>query len=426
MTVTAELDKTAALDVTVPFTIDAASTATQGVDYTISTTVAGQVTIPAGSLTSNDITINVTDDGDVEPDETVILNMGSPSNANKGTPDSHTATIENDDTRPGPIPSARYFTVDFLGKITREKMSSSGRLLKPLDGPSPDNTHLFSMEKDTKTHKNGKVVKKITIREALEIPALPSDTVLVGSTYEFEPTDCVFSKPVRLTLGYDVNQLPEHVTSIALAYYDPKKGWIELDTERSVVAEVGKLTAPVGHFTKFAILAKVTTTPPGPTPTPTPPGPTPPGSKPMPLGHLGLDTLELSNLSITTSFLKTWELLTFVIRAGEEATITFTTTNGSDQDGIYTAVLKVNGITRDTKEISLDSGQTQKVVFTITGNMPGSYSVEVGGLNGEFQSVLWINWWLIIVLAALFIFLSWLAWHYGGKKLVRTLVTEKS
>ncbi|HEY79292.1 MAG TPA: hypothetical protein G4O09_09285, partial [Dehalococcoidia bacterium] len=99
MSLTAVLDKTSALDVTVPFTVDASSTATDGVDYSISTTTPGQVTIVAGNLTSDTITINVVDDALVEPDETVIINMGTPTNANKGTPDSHTATIEDNEPK---------------------------------------------------------------------------------------------------------------------------------------------------------------------------------------------------------------------------------------------------------------------------------------------------------------------------------------
>ena len=204
----------------------------------------------------------------------------------------------------GPI---QYFTVDFLGKITKVPMGSDGRLLTPLKAPSPDGTHLFEMARWTKTlDAKTNIVTLIEIREAGATP-LPANTVIVGNAYDFEPSNITFSnttfnQPVWLTLGYDVNNLPEGVTSVTLAYYTAETGWTELEpkTEGGVVAGVGKLTVPLDHFTIFAILAKVTPpptppvssppppTPAAPTPAPTPaPAPTPPSPAPTNWGLIG-------------------------------------------------------------------------------------------------------------------------------------------
>ena len=91
MTITAQLSQTLTHDVTVPFTTS--GTATNSTDYTITTS---PVTITAGSL-STTITINVVDDHVYESDETVVVTMGTPTNAAKGTTTTHTATIVNDD-----------------------------------------------------------------------------------------------------------------------------------------------------------------------------------------------------------------------------------------------------------------------------------------------------------------------------------------
>ncbi|MDM8561960.1 Calx-beta domain-containing protein [Candidatus Marithioploca araucensis] len=93
-TITAALSAISGQDVTVPFTINGGSTATgSGTDYSISAT---PLTITAGN-TSADITITINDDSIDEPDETVIVNMGSPTNATASGTVSHTVTIQDND-----------------------------------------------------------------------------------------------------------------------------------------------------------------------------------------------------------------------------------------------------------------------------------------------------------------------------------------
>ncbi len=93
-TITAQLSGVSGLDVTVPFTINGSSTATgSGTDYSISAT---PLTITAGN-NSADITVTLNNDSADEPDETVVVDMGTPSNATAGATSSHTVTIQDDD-----------------------------------------------------------------------------------------------------------------------------------------------------------------------------------------------------------------------------------------------------------------------------------------------------------------------------------------
>ncbi|HVP12283.1 MAG TPA: Calx-beta domain-containing protein, partial [Phycisphaerae bacterium] len=91
MTVTAQLSAVSAHDVTVPFTVG--GTASTPSDYTIT---ASPITITAGSTTAT-ITISIVNDLIDEPDETVIVTMGTPTGADQGTTAVHTATILDDD-----------------------------------------------------------------------------------------------------------------------------------------------------------------------------------------------------------------------------------------------------------------------------------------------------------------------------------------
>jgi hypothetical protein len=93
ITLTVQLSDISGQDVTVPFSLDPASTATSPDDFTLQ---ASPVVIPAGN-TSTTITIAMKEDAIAEPDETVIVVLGTPTNATLATPSSYTLTIRDDD-----------------------------------------------------------------------------------------------------------------------------------------------------------------------------------------------------------------------------------------------------------------------------------------------------------------------------------------
>jgi uncharacterized repeat protein (TIGR01451 family) len=306
---------------------------------------------------------------------------------------------------PTPTPEVNYFQVDFLGLITKVAATDDGRPVSDIAAPSPDGLHLLEIKALTGASANGNTVTDIVIRE-VQAPELPKNTQLVGQAYEFMPSGTTFDKPVTLTLGYNVNDLPEGVTSVGMAFYSSESGWIYLEAESSSVAELGKLTAPVNHFTIFAVLATVPETepvPPEPTPTPTP-TPAAPAQ------------FSLNNLSITTSLHRVWENWSYIIRTGEDAVITADITNTGGQTGTYTAILLINGTERERKDITLGPGQTGTVSFTASGNEPGTYTVVIGNLSGNFLSEFWVNWWLIVGSFIVLILIAWLVWYIIQKR----------
>ena len=80
--------------VVVPYSVS--GTATEDIDYSIDNS---PVTIPAGGAQAR-IEITVYDDSMDEDDETIVVSMGTPTNATKGTPSVHTITIFDDDPEP--------------------------------------------------------------------------------------------------------------------------------------------------------------------------------------------------------------------------------------------------------------------------------------------------------------------------------------
>ena len=86
-TITAQLSGPSSLGVSVPFSLG--GTATNGTDYTAS---ASPIVIAAGN-TSGTVSLNVASDAVAEPNETVVVTMGTPTNANLGAIAVHTLTI---------------------------------------------------------------------------------------------------------------------------------------------------------------------------------------------------------------------------------------------------------------------------------------------------------------------------------------------
>jgi predicted outer membrane repeat protein len=116
MTVTAQLSQTSTLDVAVPYTVT--GTATKNDDYTIAPNPT--IIIAAGTL-SAEITITVNDDSLCEGDETIVITLGTPTNADLGDPSVHTATIIENDSQPpvadpgGPYEGLQGCEIEFDG-----------------------------------------------------------------------------------------------------------------------------------------------------------------------------------------------------------------------------------------------------------------------------------------------------------------------
>lgn len=81
-------------DIDISFVVDGASTASGGsIDYAIS---ASPFTITSGNTTGN-IVLTITDDGLIEGDETIVVNLVSATNASIGGGNSFTYTIQDED-----------------------------------------------------------------------------------------------------------------------------------------------------------------------------------------------------------------------------------------------------------------------------------------------------------------------------------------
>ncbi|MCL7488217.1 MAG: hypothetical protein M8357_08615 [Desulfobulbaceae bacterium] len=132
--VTVQLNVVSGRDVSVPFTVS--GTATEGAegDYTIT---GSPLIIPAVAM-SADIQVTVIPDELDEPDETVVLTMGAPTNATQGSTTVHTVTITDDDVGAADLTvcssGADYTTIQ-----AAINASASGQVIEVCDGTYTEN-----------------------------------------------------------------------------------------------------------------------------------------------------------------------------------------------------------------------------------------------------------------------------------------------
>ena len=92
----AQLSAASGKNISLPFSVNGASSAANPADYGIS---ASPLNILAGSTTAG-ITITISGDAIDELNETVIVDLGAPTNSTLGSTASHTFTINDDDATP--------------------------------------------------------------------------------------------------------------------------------------------------------------------------------------------------------------------------------------------------------------------------------------------------------------------------------------
>ncbi|MDH5550008.1 MAG: Ig-like domain repeat protein, partial [Gemmatimonadota bacterium] len=135
VTATVQLSAAYGVQVAVPFTVGGGSTAVSPADYSLST--PSPLTIAAG-VTNGTITLTVVDDPTNEPNETVILNLGAPTNATLTAPTTHTVTITDND----PLPAAPVITAPTDGSVTNDNTptvtgtAQANALVEVFDGVS--------------------------------------------------------------------------------------------------------------------------------------------------------------------------------------------------------------------------------------------------------------------------------------------------
>ncbi|MBA7669045.1 hypothetical protein ES703_77171 [subsurface metagenome] len=71
--------------------------------------------------------------------------------------------------------------------------------------------------------------------------------------------------------------------------------------------------------------------------------------------------------------------------AGDSTIVTASVENVGETEGIYHAVLTIDGVEVETKDIPIIAGAKQDISFQLTEDMPGTYKIELGELIGTLK-----------------------------------------
>ncbi len=191
-----------------------------------------------------------------------------------------------------------------------------------------------------------------------------------------------FGKPVTLILKYNPAELPDDVSSVFIARYNTGTSeWEPLPPDPDITSVFGEVTALINQFSTFAIVAETRqsgTLEPGV-----------PSASEHSSAYFVASGLKINNSAGDT----------FAIKGGESVEISANIANNGGQSGEYRVVLKINGETESTRDITLAPGQSQEIVFHVSNLKPGTYTAQIDNLTAEFTVKRWTNYPLIAGIA---------------------------
>ena len=278
--------------------------------------VSNETIIPGGSAT---LQVVFTPASTGAKSATLNIPSNDPAEATVLVSLSGTGVTEGGGDGGGGGGAAYYLTVNMLGDISKWNITEQGNLLEPLQVNSADNKVTIALSKDASClNKENTRLSSITISRRSGWPSLPEDYSIIGTAYEFRPAGAKFAPSLSLTLGYVDNDVPQYVSEedIYIAYYNATaKNWVPLSSQ--VNTQNNRVSAPVRHFTTFAIMGEVI-----------PPTP----------AKFSVTSLDLSSEQV---------------EPGQEVLVTVNVTNTGGSGGSYTLDLTINGEVEQTKTLTL-------------------------------------------------------------------------
>ena len=189
-------------------------------------------------------------------------------------------------------------------------------------------------------------LRSVMISQAMDPPPPPEGHQVIGPAYELTPDGATFTPAIRLTITYDPADLPTGVDEarLTVAEWDlSDRMWVELSS--TVDTGGNTVSISVSHLGLYAVLA-----------------------------HTRPAEFAVGNLTISPP----------EISRSEDVSARVALVNTGDLSGSCRLVLKVNGIEDGAQDVELAGGATKVVAFSIVRDVPGSYTVEIGGQSGAF------------------------------------------
>lgn len=227
-------------------------------------------------------------------------------------------------------------------------VTQEGRFTENVTALSADGKVMLFIPKDTiGLNRVGQLISSIIIKEMEDPPDPPLYFIIIPPVYYLRPEGATFDPPIDLIINYDASLIPEGLAekNLVVATFDKSiNEWVKL--ESTVYPETDTITAKISQFAPVAVLAPI---------------------RPA--------SFTITGLSITPA----------EVYVGDRVSISVLVTNTGDLTGSYEVSLEINNKVMQTKEVTLDGGDSETVSFSVTPEAAGEYSVNVNGLLGTFE-----------------------------------------
>jgi len=166
--------------------------------------------------------------------------------------------------------STYHLEIDLLGAKNMFLVDSQGRLKTSAQVTSADGKISLSIREGTAVlDKGGKPLQFIHVATEPTLPLPPEGAYIVGAVYDLTPQGATFNPPLKLTISYDPDELPQGVreSEVYIAPYDEDTGWGRWHY-KSVDTKNHRVTTQVNYFARYAVLIPREQSTPMPTPKP--------------------------------------------------------------------------------------------------------------------------------------------------------------
>jgi len=244
--------------------------------------------------------------------------------------------------------------INLLDAKREVAVDSQGKIESSTEMASADGTISLSIDSDTiLLDKDGEPIQLIQATVDPKPPSPPEDADYVSSVYDLRPQGAIFNPPLKLTLSYDPDELPQGLREkdVYIAFYGDSQWemlhYKQVDTERHRVA------TQIKHFARYAVLISSEQSAPAPTP----------DSDPIPeTDRVNVVYFHRANRCYSCVYAEEQTRYTLEIYFNEELNsgwLTFKAVNLQDASnaaiiekyGAYTSQLFINTVTGDTEHI---------------------------------------------------------------------------
>jgi hypothetical protein len=222
-------------------------------------------------------------------------------------------------------------------------VNASGRTIEEID--ASDNNLKLTVHIPFGTlikNRVGQAVTSIRITPQGENTAANPGSVLIGKSYEVEPSGATFEDAAFIIFRYTPSDIPAGIAAnkLYIALWDPV-ALVWTDLGGTVNPDARTITVPTKHFSTYALMAR---------------------TRPA--------DFNLSNVTLSAG----------AVFSGETVTASIDINNQGDLSGNYTVSFKINNLMAQTRDISLSGGCGEKVSFTFAADAAGEYQIDIGGV----------------------------------------------